>query len=130
MGRFEFYKKLVIGLALVGFIIFVVVDSITTKYFQSAIGTFLEWVGRNPAAGFFGVHRCIFYSHCIIHTRFASYAWCWIYIRKCIWSWLGRRRRNGGRVYWGNHRRDCVFLSRKVPIARMGRRLDEEVRDF
>jgi len=54
-SRFEFYKKLVIGLALVGFIIFVVVDSITTKYFQSAIGTFLEWVGRNPAAGFFGV---------------------------------------------------------------------------
>lgn len=46
-------SKLIIGLLLVGFIVFVVIDSLTTGYVTSAVQDFLEWVEENPVAGIF-----------------------------------------------------------------------------
>jgi len=55
-------KKSAIGLMLFVFIILVIVDSTTTKYFGSAMGTFLEWVENNPVKGVFGVIFAYFVS--------------------------------------------------------------------
>lgn len=46
-------KKIIIGLLLVGFIVFVIVDSFTTKYVKTAIDSFLTWIEANPVPGFF-----------------------------------------------------------------------------
>merc|ERR1712232_1270417 len=54
-SQFEFYNKLAVGVTLLGFVIFAIIDSMTTKYFQSAIGIFLNWVEKNPVGGFFCV---------------------------------------------------------------------------
>lgn len=46
-------KKIVIGVLLVAFVIFVVVDSLTTGYVRSGIDSFLQWIEANPIPGFF-----------------------------------------------------------------------------
>lgn len=46
-------KKLIIAAVLVGFIVFVIVDSLTNKHIQSAIDSFLTWIEENPIPGFF-----------------------------------------------------------------------------
>merc|ERR1712226_682635 len=45
--------KIVVGLLLLGFIIYVIVDSFTTAYIRTGIQAFLEWIEANPVPGFF-----------------------------------------------------------------------------
>lgn len=47
------YIKFLIGLSLVGFVIFIIVDSVTNGYVKSAINSFLAWIEDNPIPGFF-----------------------------------------------------------------------------
>mmetsp|Transcript_14480 Transcript_14480/g.20422 ORF Transcript_14480/g.20422 Transcript_14480/m.20422 type:complete len:308 (-) Transcript_14480:68-991(-) len=46
-------KKYMVGLILVAFVTFVIVDAVTNKYVASGIESFLEWVEDNPLPGFF-----------------------------------------------------------------------------
>lgn len=46
-------KKILIGLLLVAFVIFVIVDAFTTGYVRSGIDSFLAWIEANPVPGFF-----------------------------------------------------------------------------
>jgi uncharacterized membrane protein YdjX (TVP38/TMEM64 family) len=46
-------SKLYIGLLLLGFIIFIIIDSITNKYVRNGLEIFLEWIQDNPISGFF-----------------------------------------------------------------------------
>jgi uncharacterized membrane protein YdjX (TVP38/TMEM64 family) len=48
-----FSPKLWIGLLLLGFIMFVVVDTATTGYVRDGVVTFLDWIEENPIPGFF-----------------------------------------------------------------------------
>jgi uncharacterized membrane protein YdjX (TVP38/TMEM64 family) len=45
------YIKIIVGLILVGFITFVVIDSQTNRYVRNGITVFLEWIQQNPGAG-------------------------------------------------------------------------------
>jgi uncharacterized membrane protein YdjX (TVP38/TMEM64 family) len=45
--------KLLIGLVLVAFIAFVIIDSLTTGYVRGAVSDFLEWIETNVVAGIF-----------------------------------------------------------------------------
>lgn len=45
--------KIALGLLLLGFIIYVIVDSFTTAYIRTGIQTFLEWIEANPVPGIF-----------------------------------------------------------------------------
>jgi uncharacterized membrane protein YdjX (TVP38/TMEM64 family) len=45
--------RVFLGLILLGFIIFVTVDSLTTGYIRDGIDAFLHWVQENPAPGIF-----------------------------------------------------------------------------
>eukprot|EP00531_Pseudo-nitzschia_arenysensis_P019085 CAMPEP_0116147016 /NCGR_PEP_ID=MMETSP0329-20121206/17511_1 /TAXON_ID=697910 /ORGANISM="Pseudo-nitzschia arenysensis, Strain B593" /LENGTH=319 /DNA_ID=CAMNT_0003642879 /DNA_START=290 /DNA_END=1249 /DNA_ORIENTATION=+ len=47
------YKKLLVGLVLLGFIIFVIVDTQTNNYVRTGIVAFLEWIENNTVAGVF-----------------------------------------------------------------------------
>mmetsp|Transcript_31215 Transcript_31215/g.34957 ORF Transcript_31215/g.34957 Transcript_31215/m.34957 type:complete len:344 (-) Transcript_31215:69-1100(-) len=52
-------KKLILGLLLLGFIIFVIVDSLTNQYSRNILLQFLEWIEDNPILGviaFIGVY--------------------------------------------------------------------------
>jgi len=52
-------KKLILGLLLLGFIIFVIVDSLTNQYSRKILLQFLEWIEDNPILGviaFIGVY--------------------------------------------------------------------------
>lgn len=51
--RRNVYKKLFLGILLVSFIIFVIVDSTTNGYIKTAIDSFLKWIEENPVAGIF-----------------------------------------------------------------------------
>lgn len=51
--RMSKYKKIAIGLLLLGFVIFIIVDSLTNGYVRSGINTFLAWIEANPIPGFF-----------------------------------------------------------------------------
>jgi hypothetical protein len=51
--RITCYKKLFIASIIVGFIIFVIIDTTTTGYLKSGITSFLRWIQRHAAAGFF-----------------------------------------------------------------------------
>uniref|UniRef100_A0A7S1DCG4 VTT domain-containing protein n=1 Tax=Cyclophora tenuis TaxID=216820 RepID=A0A7S1DCG4_CYCTE len=51
--RSNLFQKSVIGLLLLAFIVYVIVDSITTGNVRSIIGSFLEWIEDNPIPGFF-----------------------------------------------------------------------------
>jgi len=45
--------KIAVGLLLLAFIIYVIVDSFTTAYIRTGIQTFLEWIEANPVPGIF-----------------------------------------------------------------------------
>lgn len=51
--RWNRNKKIMIGLVLLGFIIFVIIDSTTTGYLRSGINTALQWIEDNAVAGMF-----------------------------------------------------------------------------
>ena len=51
--RSSLYKKLIVGLILLGFIIYVVVDSVTVGNVRSGIESFLDWIEENPVPGLF-----------------------------------------------------------------------------
>jgi uncharacterized membrane protein YdjX (TVP38/TMEM64 family) len=51
--RRNLYTKMAITLVLLGFITFVIVDSVTNQYVKTGIENFLEWMEENPAEGFF-----------------------------------------------------------------------------
>lgn len=53
LRRWNRNKKIFIGLILLGFIIFVIVDSTTTGYLRSGIDTALKWIEANAVAGMF-----------------------------------------------------------------------------
>lgn len=46
-------KKIIFGLLLLAFVIYVIVDSLTTGYIRTAIQTFLKWIEANPVPGVF-----------------------------------------------------------------------------
>jgi len=46
-------KKIIFGLLLLGFVIYAIVDSLTTGYIRTGIQAFLEWIEANPVPGFF-----------------------------------------------------------------------------
>jgi len=48
-----FSFRVLIGLLLVGFVIFVIVDSATTGYVRDTVSSFLDWIEENPVGGFF-----------------------------------------------------------------------------
>eukprot|EP00548_Thalassiothrix_antarctica_P012753 CAMPEP_0194172890 /NCGR_PEP_ID=MMETSP0154-20130528/7291_1 /TAXON_ID=1049557 /ORGANISM="Thalassiothrix antarctica, Strain L6-D1" /LENGTH=165 /DNA_ID=CAMNT_0038885719 /DNA_START=85 /DNA_END=582 /DNA_ORIENTATION=- len=45
--------KIIIGILLVAFIIYVIIDSTTTGYIRTGVTSFLEWCEANPILGFF-----------------------------------------------------------------------------
>jgi uncharacterized membrane protein YdjX (TVP38/TMEM64 family) len=51
--RWNNKKKIILGTLLLGFIIFVIVDSTTTGYLRRGIGNFLKWIENNAVAGMF-----------------------------------------------------------------------------
>lgn len=51
--RISCCQKLVLASIIIGFIIFVIIDTSTTGYLKSGINTFLKWIQRHAAAGFF-----------------------------------------------------------------------------
>ena len=70
-------KKICIGLVLVGFIIFVIVDSLTNKYVKTGIVEFLEWIETHPGTSlthmFFALNCIIFsllFSSSAAHTHY------------------------------------------------------------
>ena len=48
-----FSFRVLIGLLLVGFVIFVIVDSATTGYVRDTVSSFLDWIEENPMGGLF-----------------------------------------------------------------------------
>jgi len=46
-------QRLISGILLVGFIIFIVVDSTNNQHIKNLVEDFLDWVENNPVAGFF-----------------------------------------------------------------------------
>jgi uncharacterized membrane protein YdjX (TVP38/TMEM64 family) len=50
-NKYGCIKKIIVGLILLGFIIFVIIDSLTNKYVQTTILQFLNWVEDNPILG-------------------------------------------------------------------------------
>jgi len=47
------WGKIIVGVILLSLIVFVIVDSLTTKYITSGFETFLEWIETNLVAGVF-----------------------------------------------------------------------------
>jgi hypothetical protein len=47
------WKKIILGIGLVAFVVFVIVDSTTTGYLRDGIQSFLDWVEKNPIGGIF-----------------------------------------------------------------------------
>ena len=45
------WGKILVGLILLGIIIFVIVDSATNKHIASGFNAFLEWIETNPGWG-------------------------------------------------------------------------------
>jgi hypothetical protein len=45
--------KVTLGLALLGFVVFIIVDSATTGYTTDGIRDFLQWIEDNPIPGVF-----------------------------------------------------------------------------
>jgi hypothetical protein len=52
--------KFSIGLLLLGFIVFVIVDTVTNGYVRDTVESFLDWIEQNPVGGLFlfVVGRC------------------------------------------------------------------------
>merc|ERR1719401_3136479 len=46
-------QKIVIGVLLVAFVTYVIIDSATTGYIRTGVQSFLEWIENNPIPGFF-----------------------------------------------------------------------------
>merc|ERR1711862_1078120 len=46
-------KKIVLAIFLIGFIGFVIADSLTNQYIKSGIDIFLKWIENNPIPGVF-----------------------------------------------------------------------------
>lgn len=53
LQRWNRNKRIILGLILLGFIIFVIVDSTTTGYLRSGINIALQWIEDNAVAGMF-----------------------------------------------------------------------------
>jgi hypothetical protein len=51
--RSSCYMKMTIGLILLGFVLFVIIDTATNGYVKEAIHSFLEWIEDNPVGGMF-----------------------------------------------------------------------------
>ena len=45
--------KIVLAIFLIGFIGFIIADSLTTQYIKSGIDIFLKWIENNPIPGVF-----------------------------------------------------------------------------
>lgn len=52
-SRWNLNKKIFLGFFLLGFIIFVIVDSTTTGYLRTGINDFLKWIENNAISGMF-----------------------------------------------------------------------------
>jgi uncharacterized membrane protein YdjX (TVP38/TMEM64 family) len=78
--RRTFYLKVVIGLLLLGFVIFVIVDTLTNGYVKDGIEQFLKWVEENPAGGVFVFIIGMYFStlqqrSLILHKKIANTAY-------------------------------------------------------
>ena len=51
--RRNLYKKGFVGLLLVGFVVYIIVDAVTAGNVREAIDSFLSWIEDNPIPGFF-----------------------------------------------------------------------------
>lgn len=72
-------KKIVIGLILLGIVIYIIVDSTTNQYVAQGIQTFLKWFEDNPVAGLFAFMGVYFlatgefsFVSCKLHLTWTS----------------------------------------------------------
>lgn len=53
MNKWYCSLKFYVGLLLLGFVIYVIIDSVTNKYVRDGLESFLQWIEENPLSGFF-----------------------------------------------------------------------------
>lgn len=49
------WPKVILAVFLIGFLLFVVIDSFTARHIEAVLINFLDWVEDNPSAGVFAV---------------------------------------------------------------------------
>lgn len=62
--------KFAVGLLLLGFIVFVIVDTATNGYVKDTVSAFLDWIEENPISGFF----LFVVGTCLVSERLFCYA--------------------------------------------------------
>ena len=75
-------KKIVIGLILLGIVVYIIVDSTTNRYVAQGIQIFLQWFEDNPIAGLFafmGVYFLATGEYMPLY-RANSMAWNYLYL--------------------------------------------------
>ena len=58
----NYYTKRIVGIFLLGFVSFVVADSLTNQYIKQGLTSFLEWMQDNPLPGFFTFVCLLFFT--------------------------------------------------------------------
>ena len=66
-------KKIIIAVVLLGFIAFVIADSLTNQYTKQAIDVFLQWIQENPTPGVFAFMGVYFIATGRLISKQSSY---------------------------------------------------------
>ncbi|KAI2492788.1 SNARE associated Golgi protein [Fragilaria crotonensis] len=75
-------RRVAIGLLLVGFVVFVIIDSSTTGYIRSGINNLLDWIKEHPIQGWFVF--CLLCGNYSFHTRTDIDVGCGVHLWECI----------------------------------------------